>query len=146
MLDLIAVIIIAIGLLEIVKDDRKIGVLSILIIFLFLSYNVFGEALTAKPLISEEELNEIKTLQTTEENAFAMATHKNYSPWILGYSERKTIAPGLFEYNKWNLQQWQDFWQSDSEKTIEMLKDYERPLYIHVGNVRTGMNITGNVP
>ena len=29
-----------------------------------------------------------------------MATHSNYAPWILGYSERKTIAPGLFEFNK----------------------------------------------
>ena len=142
MLDLIAVIIIAIGLLEIVKDDRKIGILSILIIFFFLSYNVFGEALTVKPLISEQELNEIKELQKTEDEAFVMVTHKNYSPWILGYSERKTIAPGLFEYNKWNLQQWQDFWQSDSEKAKEMLKDYERPLYIHAGNIRTGMNMT----
>ena len=40
------------------------------------------------------------------------------------------------------MQQWQDFWQSDSEKAIEMLKDYERPLYIHAGNIRTGINIT----
>ncbi len=54
----------------------------------------------------------------------------------------KTIAPGLFEYNRWNLQQWQKFWNSDSERAKEMLKDYERPLYIHVGNIRAGMNMT----
>src|SRR3989344_5591977 len=88
-LDLIILIIISIGLLEILKDNRKIGVITILIIF-----------------------------------------------GVLGYSGRKTIAPGLFEYNKWDVKQWQEFWKSDN--VTEMLKDYERPLYIHVGK-------TGNI-
>jgi len=142
MLDLIVVVIVAIGLLEVIKDDKKIGILAVLLIFGFLSYNVFGEALTAKPLISEKELNEIKTLQTTEKDALVMATHKQYSPWVLGYSNRKTIAPGIFEENKWNLAKWNEFWASDAERAKIMLKDYERPLYIHVGNIRTGMNMT----
>ncbi|MBS3156696.1 hypothetical protein J4442_00805, partial [Candidatus Woesearchaeota archaeon] len=71
-----------------------------------------------------------------------MATHKQYSPWVLGYSNRKTIAPGIFEENKWNLAKWNEFWASDAERAKIMLKDYERPLYIHVGNIRTGMNMT----
>ena len=142
MLDLIVVVIVAIGLLEVIKDDKKIGILAVLLIFGFLSYNVFGEALTAKPLISEDELSEIKTLQTAEENALVMATHKQYSPWVLGYSDRRTIAPGIFEENKWNLAKWNEFWASDTERAKIMLKDYERPLYIHVGNIRTGMNMT----
>ena len=62
-----------------------------------------------------------------------MATHSYYSPWVLGYSGRKTIAPGLFEYNKWDVKQWQEFWKS--ENVTEMLKDYERPLYIYVGTI-----------
>jgi len=33
-----------------------------------------------------------------------------------GHSNRRTIAPGIFEYNKWNLQQWQEFWSSDAER------------------------------
>ena len=135
-LDLIILIIISIGLLEILKDNRKIGVITILIIFGFLSYNVIGESLTIKPSITQQELSEIKELQETEENAYVMATHSYYSPWVLGYSGRKTIAPGLFEYNKWDVKQWQEFWKS--ENVTEMLKDYERPLYIHVGK-------TGNI-
>jgi len=135
-LDLIILIIISIGLLEILKDSRKIGVITILIIFGFLSYNVIGESLTIKPSITQQELSEIKELQETEENAYVMATHSYYSPWVLGYSGRKTIAPGLFEYNKWDVKQWQEFWKSDN--VTEMLKDYERPLYIHVGK-------TGNI-
>jgi len=142
MLDLIVLIIVAIGLLEILKDNRIIGIITVLIIFGFLSYNVIGESLTVKPLITQDELNEIKELQNTENEAFVMATHSNYAPWILGYSERKTIAPGLFEYNKWNQEQWREFWSSDSERAKEMLKDYERPLYIHVGDTKGKMNIT----
>src|SRR3989344_4954908 len=135
-LDLIILIIISIGLLEILKDSRKIGVITILIIFGFLSYNVIGESLTIKPSITQQELSEIKELQETEPNAYVMATNSYYSPWVLGYSGRKTIAPGLFEYNKWDVKQWQEFWKSDN--VTEMLKDYERPLYIHVGK-------TGNI-
>ena len=39
----------------------------------------------------------------------------------------------MFEYNKWDVKQWQEFWKSDN--VTEMLKDYERPLYIHVGTI-----------
>ena len=81
-------------------------------------------------------------MQNTENDAFVMATHSYYSPWVLGYSERKTIAPGLFEYNKWDVKQWREFWSSDAEKAIEMLNDYERPLYIHSGSVKGTMNLT----
>jgi len=142
MLDLIVLIIVAIGLLEILKDNRIIGIITVLIIFGFLSYNVIGESLTVKPLITQDELDEIKELQNTENEAFVMATHSNYAPWILGYSERKTIAPGLFEYNVWNQEQWREFWSSDAEKAKEMLEDYERPLYIHVGDTKGKMNVT----
>ena len=59
MLDLIVLIIVAVGLLEILKDNRAIGIITVLIIFGFLSYNVIGESLTIKPSISNEELEEI---------------------------------------------------------------------------------------
>ena len=48
----------------------------------------------------------------------------------------------MFEYNVWNQEQWKEFWSSDAEKAKEMLKDYERPLYIHVGDTKGKMNIT----
>ena len=48
----------------------------------------------------------------------------------------------MFEYNVWNQEQWKEFWSSDAEKAKEMLKDYERPLYIHVGDTKGKMNTT----
>ena len=125
MLDLIVLIIVAIGLLEILKDNRKIGVITILFIFGFLSYNVIGESLTISPSITQQELSEIKELQETENEAYVMATHSYYSPWVLGYSGRKTIAPGLFEYNKWDVKQWQEFWKSDNVTEFnKLIKDH----------------------
>ena len=135
MLDLITIVIVSIGLLEILKDNRKVGVVSLLLIFAFLSYNVIGESLTSKPLISHDELNEIKELNNIEENAVVLATSSYYSPWVLGYSERKTYAPGLFEDNH-TLEQWQKFWDAESYNEIkDFLNDYEKPLYIHAGSV-----------
>ena len=48
----------------------------------------------------------------------------------------------MFEYNVWNQEQWKEFWSSDAEKAKEMLKDYERLLYIHSGIVKGTMNTT----
>ena len=63
-----------------------------------------------------------------------MATLSLYSPYVLGYSERKTIAPGIFEYNKHNKQEWIEFWTTtDIEEMKQFLNEYEKPLYLHIG-------------
>jgi hypothetical protein len=63
-----------------------------------------------------------------------MATNKIYSPWVLGYSERKTIAPGLFDYNLHDEQEWISFWNSEDKEEMKSFMDsYEKPLYIFIG-------------
>jgi len=50
--------------------------------------------------------------------AFRLFKEKNYSSWLI----------------KWNLDTWNKFWSTNSsEEAIEMLKDYEKPLYIFIG-------------
>ena len=63
-----------------------------------------------------------------------MATSSYYSPWILGYSKRKTIAPGLFDYDKWNYEQWIKFWKAGNITEIkDLMGVYNKPLYIFIG-------------
>ncbi len=109
-----------------------------LIVMLFSAGLVsLNEARNTKPLITESQLDLIKELQNTEPDAYAMSWSSEYSPWILGYSERKTIAPGLFDYNKWNLEQWNQFWSTqDKEETIELMSVYDKPIYLFIGNRR----------
>ena len=135
MLDLVVIIFISFGLLEFLKDNKVLGVVSLVLIFGFLGYVVVGESLTAQPLISQEELQEIEQLQNVEEDASVLATTSYYSPWVLGYSGRTTFAPGLFE-DTHTLEEWQVFWNAQDYEEIEgFLAVYEKPLYIHVGQI-----------
>ena len=62
-----------------------------------------------------------------------MATSSSLSPWVLGYSGRETIAPGLFDLNKWDLEQWKRFWSANNYNDIrDLMLDYSnlKPMYI----------------
>jgi hypothetical protein len=100
--------------------------------------------LNKKPLISDEELAEIKSLPVfVGEDKYVMATDSFYSPWLYGYSERKTIAPGLFEHNKWNKEKWAAFWFSpDLELRYFLLDEYEGPIYLFVGDRQPQMDFS----
>ena len=111
--------------------------LAVLLFLFGTIYFLFNNVITTKPLISQEELNEIKSLAIiTKENTFVMATNAYYAPWVYGYSQRRTIAPGLFEHdNKWAKEEWNIFWFTDDlEIRHKLLDRYERPLYIFVGD------------
>ena len=120
------------------------GKTAITILLIGAVYILGTVVLNKKPLISQEELAEIKTLSNlAKEDEYVMATDSYYSPWIYGYSERKTIAPGLFEYNKWNKEKWAAFWFSpDLELRHFLLDEYEKPIYLFVGDRQHKMDFS----
>ena len=133
-LDLFLIILAGIGFSILIKNYKKLGTIITIILLISAGVLVTQEALNAKPLINNEELETIKYLQNTEENSYVMTTASLYSPYVLGYSERNTIAPGLFEYNKHDKQGWINFWTTkDIEEIKQFLNEYEKPLYIFVG-------------
>lgn len=133
-LDLVLIILASFGFSLLIEDKKKLGILILAILLLSAGILTFKEARDSKPLISEQELKIISYLNTTEENALVMATSSYYSPWVLGYSGRKTIAPGLFDYNKHNKGQWAAFWTASNLTEIKAFLDaYEKPLYIFIG-------------
>ena len=132
MLDIALIILAAIGFTQI-----KIKYIAIITILLIVSAGIITtkEALNSPPLITNEELQAIQYLQTTEDNAYVMSTNSLYSPYVLGYSTRKTIAPGLFDYNQHNKEQWITFWTTnDLEQVKSFLNVYQKPLYIFIGS------------
>ena len=120
------------------------GKATICILLIGAVYILGTVVLNKKPLISDEELAEIQSLSVLiEEDKYVMATDSYYSPWLYGYSERKTIAPGLFEHNKWNKEKWAAFWFSpDLELRYYLLDMYEKPIYIFVGDRQHQMDFS----
>lgn len=133
-LDLALIILSSFGFSLIIKQKKKLGAIILIVLLLSGAVIAFKESLASKPLVSQDELETIKQLQNTEENAFVMSTSSYYSPWILGYSERKTIAPGLFDYTKHNESEWTQFWTSQNlSEVTDFMNVYAKPLYIFIG-------------
>jgi len=122
------------------------GKAAICILLIGAVYILGTVVLNKKPLISQEELAEIKSLSNlAKKDEYVMATDSYYSPWIYGYSERKTIAPGLFEHNKWNKEKWAAFWFSpDLGLRHFLLDEYEKPIYLFVGDRQHQMDFSND--
>ena len=132
-LDVILVILASVGF-SIILQKRKMGGLLIAILLTSLLITSFLYVEKSEPLVAETELNIIKSLAYVETNAYVMSTSGYYSTWLQGYSNRKVIAPGLFDYNKHTKPEWENFWiTADIEETKRFLDVYEKPLYIFIG-------------
>jgi len=85
-----------------------------------------------RPLINEEQLAAIEWIRdNSEENAYVLAT-SNDAPWVLGWSGRRVIAPGLFEWNVYNKDEWFSFFATKSPEAARQFLDvYDGPIYIY---------------
>jgi len=147
-LDIIVIILAGISFSYILKRflPTLTGKTAICILLIGAAYISGTVVLNKKPLIKSEELAEIKSLSVfAKENEYVMATDSFYSPWVYGYSERKTIAPGLFEHNKWNKEKWAAFWFSpDLGLRHFLLDEYEKPIYLFVGDRQHQMDFSND--
>lgn len=133
-LDIGLIILASLGFSVIIENKKKFGVIILIAMFCSSGIILLNEAKNTTPPINENEIQTIQYLQNTQENSFVMATSSIYSPWILGYSNRKTIAPGLFDYNKHNQEEWIIFWTTEEMNQIkQFMNNYEKPLYIFIG-------------
>ena len=129
---------VGLGFSLLIQEKKWLGVGVLALLFISSAYIITKESLSAKnQIITEEDLSVIKELSiTTEQNSMIISFSKEYSPWILAYSNRTIIAPGLFDENKWNESEWNTFWYgADEQKTIELMNQYNttRPIYIYTG-------------
>jgi len=140
-LDIFLIAMAVIGIIELtpwIRRFRQIAAICLTVLFILIGWQTVQYVKTnGRPLIKWQEFEFIQSLpDKMEENAIIISTHKHYSAWLMGYSGRDVIAPGLFDLDRWGKAQWEDFWKGTATLRAEMLKDYadlKRPLYIFVG-------------
>jgi len=119
---------------QLIENKKNLGYFILIIMLISSIFLIYDKSINTKSLINDNELDVITKFQNTEENAFVMTTSSLYSPWLIGYSNRKTIAPGLFDYNLHNREQWDNFWKTTDINYIkEFMNAYKKPLYIFIG-------------
>lgn len=93
-------------------------------------------AKTGSAPIVQDEFAEIKLLRWTEPDAYVLVTDNEYMPWVYGWSDRPTIAPGYGQYDTfWTIPEWHTFWESGyREVEKNLLLKLPRPLYIFAGD------------
>ncbi len=109
-----------------------LGVVYIVVTSLLLRHIV----MTKQPLVTEEELWAIQQLErlADETDAGIMVVSPYYAPWVYGFADEHVIAPGMFESNLWSAERWHTFWNTqDSEERNAMLAEYQKPIYIFLG-------------
>lgn len=134
-LDIALIILAGVGFSTLIQHKKRIGLIITILLIFSAGFVAFNESNNGGQRISEDGLEMIKSFENVEDNALVMVLTSEYSPWVLGYSNRKTIAPGLFEENKWNKEEWNRFWSSDSEEeTKELMSVYpDVPIYLFAG-------------
>ncbi|MBU0977214.1 MAG: hypothetical protein KKD18_02260, partial [Nanoarchaeota archaeon] len=107
-LDIFLIVLAGSGFSLLIDNRKKLGAGILVLMLLSAGYVSFKEAVSAEPLITEEGLQLIKMIDSnTSSDAKVIAISSEYSPWILAYSGRETIAPGLFDANSWSEQEWE---------------------------------------
>ena len=135
-LDIVFVMLAAVGidyiLLRREQISRVVGVVIMLLLIVAAGIPTLDAAQDARSRVTEDQLQSVEWIaENTEEDAYVLATSYD-APWVLGWSERRVIAPGLFEWNVHNRKEWRSFlWTGDLEGARLFLDAYEGPLYIY---------------
>lgn len=93
-------------------------------------------ALESKPLVSEGQLAAMEWIKgNTNSSAFVVAQSPD-TPWVLGWSERRVIAPGFLDWSNWTKAEWFEFMGgTDLNKTVALLNRYNGTLYLYYSNL-----------
>lgn len=137
-LDIILIIFAGLGANLVIQERKKTGLIVLGILLVASACSITQESLKAQnQVITQEDIDLIEELgQITDTNSIIMSFSQEYSPWILAYSNRTIIAPGLFDEDKWNEKEWNIFWyNSTEENTKELMSRYdlERSIYLYTG-------------
>ncbi len=124
--DIALIIFAAVGSNRLISKKSGIIIFSLLLISaLILS---FSFSLSLEPQINQETFDSIKSINISK-NAYIVSISKEFSPYLLGWTNNKIIAPGLFDYDIWaNEERWEQFW---SDLNASELKDhYKEDIYL----------------
>ncbi len=77
-------------------------------------------------MISREEFDIVRNLDILiPQDATVLSTYRGYTPWLLGYSNHRILAPGLLGDQIWDEATWNRFYyQADDLLRCKMIQDY----------------------
>ncbi len=89
------------------------------------------------PQITQTQILEMQTLaKRIPQGSTLVSITSSDAPWLLGFaSDHTIIAPGVFDANKWNYSEWQQFWSTTDIATRRTLFERydEKEFYIYTG-------------
>lgn len=114
------------------KMTRATKLATIAVATLLCGWYVGNFTVTVKkyaPIVTREEITEIKKIDVLTEKNSTILTVSDYMPWVYGFTHRNVISPGLLE-RTYNLEKWREFWFEMNEKEKEsFLQAFPQPLY-----------------
>ena len=145
-LDIAAIILAAAGINYTLLNRKDIwrlaGIGAVILVLIAAAIPTINLAADTKPLVNEQQLEAIQWLETNTESDAYVLTTTNDAPWVLGWSSRRVIAPGLFEWDRYEIDDWRDFFNTrDSAVAAEFLTGYDSTVYIYYS--REPNNILG---
>ena len=111
---------------------KVVGVAAVILLLVATGLPTVTAANSIRPLISEEQLGAVEWIRDNAEADAYVLANSNDAPWVLGWSGRRVIAPGLFEWNVHSKDEWISFFrEKDPEVAKEFLDVYNGPIYIY---------------
>ena len=135
-LDIAAVILAGVGvgctLLHIKGLKRVAALVAIILLMGTSGVPTVTAANNVRPMLTDEQLKAVEWIkENTERDAYVLASSSD-APWVLGWSERRVIAPGLFEWDSHTKDEWFGFFESkDPQEAKEFLDVYDGSIYIY---------------
>ncbi len=110
---------------------KKAAMAALCLLFISSGLILTDQVYGTKPLLTENQLDDIEELSKTDNDAYILATSYD-APWVLGWSSHRVLAPGLFQWDIHNRSEWMEFLATDDpEKAIQFLSQWNETIYIY---------------
>lgn len=100
------------------KIFKTLAACSLILASTVFSYWYF---ITTFPALTVYEVWAIDVINSKEDANYTMVTNTIYAPWLYGFSNKETLAPGIFE-SVWTFEQWRRYLNADDLEKANMLK------------------------
>src|SRR3989338_8475145 len=134
-LDVFAVLLAACGAEATLMRNGAVGKAALALMLVVSAVFVYYALDSAKPLHSRAQISALEWIGANAEPAAFVLSTSYDAPWALGWSGRRVIAPGMFEWNLDDRQSWVEFLRSASaEDAREFLDKYNQTIYVYDSN------------
>jgi len=134
-LDIFASIAAGAGAFWLLENRKKEAFVLILLTLGLTAYFTFSTAFNTGQLLDKGQVTDIGWLSgNTEEDSYVIATSFD-APWVIGWSNRKVLAPGMFQWSDWDRRAWMGFLGGDSSASI--LDNYSSPVYLYFSKTQS---------